>query len=61
MTGLVSDRKQLLGLSNFADCRLESPKKSESQFWAPGDSMIYSGLVINSEKSIESSVESLGA
>ena len=49
--------------------------RSEENFWilaapilttgsvsrAPGDSMIFSGLVINSEKSIESSVESFGA
>ena len=39
----------------------KSPLKIESQSLAPGDSMISSGLVINSKKSIESSVEMPGA
>ena len=53
--GLVSDRKRLLGLSDFVDCRLESLANPKSQSCAPGDSMIYSGLVNNSEKSAKSS------
>ena len=48
---LASDWKWVLGLAIFTDCRLESPLKIESQSWAPGDSMIASGLVNNSEKS----------
>ena len=51
----------MLGLAIFTEWRLESLLKIESQSWAPGDSMISSGLVINSEKSIESSVEMPGA
>ena len=51
--GLASDWKWVLGLAILTDCRLESPSKIVSQSWAPGDSMIFSGLVINSEKSIE--------
>ena len=58
---LASDWKRVLGLAIFTDCRLESLLKIESQSWAPGDSMISSGLVINSEISIELSVELLGA
>ena len=58
---LSSVCKQWLGLAISSELRLESLLKIESQSWAPGDSMISSGLVINSKKSIESLVEIPGA
>ena len=51
MEELSSVCKQWLGLAIYMDLRLESLLKIESQSWAPGDSMIASGLVNNSEKS----------
>ena len=58
---LSSVCKRWLGLAISTELKLESPLKIESQSWAPGDSVIFSGLVNNSEKFENSSIGIPGA